>query len=204
MIPKYHIIILLIVILVYSNLNAFGQKNKWEFKKNEDGIVVYTREDKVTGNIEFKASIELETTIDTLLKVFKDINSYTEWMAETKVSKILKIISNTERYIYFEADVPWPLENRDMPILEKTTITSKGAKISLTGKSNYIPEKKGITRIEEAVGSWEFIPLPNNKVKVIYQFVADPGLDIPNWIINLFIVDGPYKTLTNLKSIVEL
>ena len=177
MIPKYYIIILGFI-LFNSSINAFSQENKWELKKNSNGIVIYTREDKTTGNIEFKASIELETTIDTLLKVFKDINAYTEWMADTKVSKVLKNISDTERYIYFEVDVPWPLENRDMPVLEKTTITSKGAKISLIGKPNYIPEKKGITRIEEAVGFWKFIPLPNNKVKVTYQFVADPGQDL--------------------------
>ncbi len=190
-------------LLTLSNTKVFGQENKWKLKKSEDGIVVYTREDKTTGNIEFKASIELETTVNTLLKVFKDINTYTEWMADTKLSKTLKTISNTERYIYIEVDVPWPLENRDMPILEKTIITGKCAKIALTGKPNYIPHKDGITRIEKVVGYWEFIPLAKNKVKVTYQFLADPGLNIPNWIINLFIVDGPFKTLTNLKLIVE-
>ncbi len=204
MIPKYYIIVLLLSLLVYSNIKAFGQKNKWELKKDKNGIEIYTREDKTTGDIEFKASIELETSIDALLKVFKNVEGYTKWMADTKVSKILKTISDTERYIYFEANVPWPLENRDMPILEKTTITSKGAKIELIGKPNYIPQEKGITRIKEVKGSWIFLPLPNNKVKVTYQFMADPGLNIPNWVINLFIVDGPYKTLTNLKSIVEL
>ena len=204
MIPKYYIVIILGAILIFNNINVFGQNNKWKLKKNEDGIIVYTREDKVTGNIEFKASVELETSIDALLRVFKNVDGYTKWMADTKVSKTLKTISDTERYIYFEANVPWPLENRDMPILEKTTITSKGAKIELIGKPNYIPQEKGITRINEAKGSWIFLPLPNNKVKVTYQFMADPGLNIPNWVINLFIVDGPYKTLTNLKSIVEL
>ncbi len=204
MTPKYYIIMFLMVILAFNNTKVFSQENNWKLKKNKNGIEVYTRKDKTIGNIEFKANIELETTIDTLIKVFKDVNAYTEWMADSKVSKILRTISNTERYIYIEVNVPWPLENRDMPIFEKTTITSKGVKIVQTGKPNYIPKKDKITRMEEVVGYWQFIPLPNNKVKVTYQFMTDPGLNIPNWIKNLFIVDGPYKTLTNLKSIVEL
>ena len=82
-----------------------------------------------------------------------------------------------------------------MPLFQKIVKTDKGVKIFWTGKPNYIPQKKGITRIEEATGSWIFIPVSKNKIMVKYQFVADPGLNIPNWIINLFIVNGPYKTL---------
>ncbi len=204
MTPKYYIIILLMAILVYSNSNVFGQNNKWKLKKSEDGIEVYTREDKVTGNVEFKASIEIETTIEALIKVFKDIDAYTVWMEDTKKASILKKINNKEQYIYIEVDTPWPLQNRDMPLLQKFIKIDDGIKIKIIGKPNYIPHKRGITRIEKVIGSWKLIQLPNNKIKIIYQFMADPGLNIPNWVINLFIVDGPYKTLTNLKSIVEL
>ena len=124
-------------------------------------------------------------------------------MADTKVSKTLKQINSKEKYIYLEVQAPWPLENRDIAIYQKTIITNKGVKISLIGKPNYIANKDGITRIEEAKGTWVFIPLENNKIRVSYQFMADPGLNIPNGIINLFIVEGPYTTLINLKSIVE-
>ncbi len=203
MIFKSIVIKLLIVVFISSISTVSAQGNKWDLKKEKNGILVYTRTDEATANVEFKANITIDTTIDTLLSVFKDVENYKEWMADTKISKTLKKISDTEEYNYFEAKVPWPLENRDLSIYQKTTLTSKGVTISLIGKPNYIPHKKGITRIEKALGSWQFIPLPNNKVKVIYQFMADPGLNIPNWIISLFIVDGPFKTLTNLKAIVE-
>jgi hypothetical protein len=194
----------LISILVYSNSNVFGQNNKWELKKSENGIKVYTRKDKVTGNVEFKAITEIETTIEALIKVFKDVNAYTKWMADTKKSKILKKVDSNKQYIYIEAESPWPFQNRDMILFQKITKTKNGTKIEIIGKPNYIPYKKGITRIEKVIGSWKFIQLQNNKIKIIYQFMADPGLNIPDWVINLFIVDGPYKTLMNLKSIVEL
>ena len=197
-------ITLLCITLILSSNYISAQDNNWDLKKNKDGITIHTREDKTTGNIEFKASIVIETTIDTLLGVFKDVENYKEWMADTKVSKTLKKISDTEEYIYFEAKVPWPLENRDLSIYQKITVTSESTNISIIGKPDYIPHKKGITRIEKAIGSWNLILLPNNEVKIVYQFMADPGINIPNWIINLFIVDGPYKTLTNLRSIVEL
>jgi hypothetical protein len=57
--------------------------------------------------------------------------------------------------------------------------------------------------MEKANGSWEFVKLSNGEIKVTYQFLADPGFNAPNWIIYLFIVDGPFKTLTNLKKSFE-
>ncbi len=200
---NYTNIIFLIIVLVFDISIISAQDNKWILKKNKNGIIIHTREDEATGNIEFKASITLNTDIDKLLNVFNNVEDYKKWMADTKVSKTLKKVNETESYIYLEAQVPWPLENRDMPVYQKTIKTNKGIKISLTGIPDYIPCKKGITRIEKATGSWIFIPVPNNKIIVKYQFLCDPGLNIPKWIINLFIVDGPYKTLINLKAIVE-
>jgi len=203
MIIKYLKIITTIVILAHFANSISAQNNSWTLKKNENGIIVHTRENKTTGYIEFKASITIKTTIDTLQKVLKDIEGYTKWMTDTKKSSVLKKVNSTEQYIYIEAQLPWPLENRDIPMYQKFSTTSKGVKITLIGKPLYIPYKQNITRIEKANGSWELIQLPNNQVEVIYQFMSYSGLNIPNWVINLFIVDGPLHTLTNLKSIVE-
>lgn len=195
--------IILLVLLSFNITSIFAQVNEWKLRKDVDGIVVYTREDKTNGNVEFKATAIYETRIDTLLKIFHDVEGFTNWMADTKVSKILKKINSSENYLYLETEVPWPLKNRDISFYQKITRTSRSTKISLIGEPNYIDHKTGITRIENASGYWEFIPLPNNKVKVIYQLSADPGLNIPDWVLNLFIVDGPFETLSNLKGIVE-
>ena len=196
--------VLFIAILIYSNTNALGQENKWTLSKKSDEVTIYTREDKATGLVGFKASVEVESDIETLIKVINNVEGCTDWVSDIKVSRTLSTISNNEQYLYFEASMPWPLENRDLPIYQKTIITSKGAKISLVGKPDYIPHKNDIIRIEEAIGSWELISLPNNKVKVISRAMIDPGVNVPYWVIRLFIVDAPYKTLMNLKAIVEL
>jgi hypothetical protein len=56
-------------------------------------------------------------------------------------------------------------------------------------------------RIEISQGSWIFKKIDDNRVEVIHQFMSDPGGNIPKWIVNMFIVSGPYKTLENLKEI---
>ena len=195
--------IILLTLLNFNTASIFAQDDEWKLKKDDDGIIVYSRKDKISGNIEFKATSIYKTSVGALLKVFYDIEGYTRWMADVKVSKVLKKVDSTEHYLYMETEVPWHLKNRDITFYQNIIRTGRSVKITLEGKPNYIAHKEGIIRIEYAKGYWEFIPLPNNKAKVIYQLGADPGLNIPDWILNLFIVDGPFETLRNLKGLVE-
>ena len=65
---------------------------------------------------------------------------------------------------------------------------------------NYIPGKEDFIRLKTAKGSWEITPLKDNKTQIKYQVMADPEGSLPPMIINMFIVDGPYTTLQNLKE----
>lgn len=65
-----YILIGSIVILLY-NMNVIARQSRdWELKENSNGIIVHTRENKETGFIEFKATVTINTSIDTLLSVF--------------------------------------------------------------------------------------------------------------------------------------
>ncbi len=201
---KLYIQSLIILILTLSINLCSAQKNDWELRKIENDIIVHTRENIKTGNIEFKASIVLETSIDSLIQIFNDIKNYPQWMADVETATLLKKKNNNEQYIYLKIQTPWPLKNRDLPFLQTILTTDNITTITLIGKPNYIPNRKDIVRVNHAVGTWEFIKLSNNRIKVNYQFMADPGLDIPNWVIDAFIVDGPIKTLNNLRELTLL
>jgi hypothetical protein len=68
---------------------------------------------------------------------------------------------------------------------------------------DYIPEKKGVVRLPEGRGLWVFTPLENGKTEVYHRFGGDPGGNIPAWIVNMFLVDGPHKTILGLQEKVE-
>lgn len=46
-------------------------------------------------------------------------------------------------------------------------------------------------------------PISENEVKIVFQSHADPAGDLPQSIINMFLNDTPYKTLLNIRNIVE-
>ena len=52
-------------------------------------------------------------------------------------------------------------------------------------------------------GYWQFNMIDDSTTLVRYQFLSDPGLPMPDWLINMFIVKNPYKTLQNLRERLE-
>ena len=60
------------------------------------------------------------------------------------------------------------------------------------------PEQKGMIRMIKAEGSWKVEEVAENKIEMEYIFVGDPAGSIPTWVINMFIVDGPLTSISNL------
>jgi ribosome-associated toxin RatA of RatAB toxin-antitoxin module len=198
--------IFIILITAIFNLSDSNdtQEDGWKLRKSKNGIEVYTRKVKNSNLIEFRATTTLHASLLKARKIIDDVESYPVWMANLGKSRTIKKISNTERYDYFEIKVPWPFENRDMVLQVKSLFPKNNIiHIELMNSPDYIPVKQNRVRIREAKGSWHFLSIEKNKTKVTYQLYNNPGGNIPTWVIDLLIVEGPYQTLMNFHEQVE-
>ncbi len=193
---------LLIIISIFfflSNDILFSQDTNWELRKNEEGIKIYTRKKTDLKIIEFKATAIFDGSVSSLVSVLKDVESYHKWMTDLTIAKKLKTINENEWYTYYMADAPWPLNDRDIIYLVRLVKIKGSTIISLESKPDFVPETKDYVRIKIAKGKWVFTPVSENKTQIIYRFFIDFGKNVPMWIMNLFIVDGPYNTIKDLK-----
>ena len=49
-------------------------------------------------------------------------------------------------------------------------------------------------------GKWTITPIKNGNVFIEYFIKVDVGGNVPNWIVNLFIEDGPYQSILHFKE----
>jgi hypothetical protein len=194
---------------MFCSIALFAQVNEtdeWNLAKDKQGVKIYTRTLEGSKLKEFRVYAELEVSPETLVQVLMDVPHYVDWAENIKFSRLLKKISEEEIIIYSELKVPWPFDNRD--IIDRTRVhwTDNKDTVILEIKSvpDYIPEKEGVVRMPLADGGWNIYRISPGKVSVVYSFAADPGGRIPSWLVNMFIVDGPYKTLNNLRSYLEM
>jgi hypothetical protein len=177
----------------------------WELSKEKDGISVYTRLMKDSKFKEYKAICELDATPSQLVDILFNVKDYKEWMYGVISAEILEMDGENIFYVYSEVKVPFPFDNRDQvtkSVIHRDAVTGVQM-IEVFIVPDFVPENKGIVRMESGRGTWEFFPLANGQTKAVHIFGGDPGGSIPTWVVNMFLVDGPIKTLTGLRDVVE-
>jgi len=192
--------VLFLWLILVPQQNAFA----WELAKKGKGITVHTREVDGSDFKEYRAVMNIKTSLSSLIALVADISAYPSWIHTCQEGKLLKRISLKEIYAYTINTAPWPVSDRDA-IVHNTIIQNnedRSVIIRIIGVPDYIPPTKGMVRVKMIDGYWRFTPLENSMVQVIYQVHNDPGGDLPPWLVNSVVVSQPYNTLVNMQKIV--
>lgn len=175
--------------------------SSWVLRKEGNGTKVFTRNVDSANSREFKAITITTQPMDSLEKMIEEVEKYPEWQSNVVQSKVLKTVSPEENYIHYVTDTPWPVVDRDMVLhAKKTTLPDGTVRYDLKSAEDILPPLDHMIRMTDGRGFWQFTPLKDNKIKVVYQFYANPAGTIPEWVVNLFSVSGPFETLENLKK----
>lgn len=190
------------VLLAAISATTFSQ-TAWNLEKDENGIKVYTRSIPGSDYKEYKAEATFKTSLNALVAVLDDVDNQIQWLYDCLESKRIKTLNDFEGYNYYIQRLPWPLKNRDIITKYKVAQNpdSKVVTIHTKGYKDFMPLTEYV-RVPKIEGYWQFVPLPNKEVKIIYQLHSEPGGSVPSSVANAFIVDMPFKTLGKLKQMV--
>ena len=200
-----HYSILYFKLLIFSILPAltFAQ-NEWELKKDSDGISVWWRATEGTDIKELKIQLEVNASLNTIAAVMSDVPKYEEWVYSTEKSVVVEQEGNDLIY-YNIMDFPWPMDDRDLVMwtdLKQDTLTKV-----ITSNSSAVPEKvpydDDLVRVEMTETCWTVTPLGDNRAKINYTLISDPGGSIPAFLTNIAADYGPYKTMKAFRKRVQ-
>ena len=181
-----------------------GAQTQWRLALNKDGIKVWVPKNADSRVQVFRAQTVIEASNDDLLAMIRHAEKYPQWVAQVSDAKVVRKKSTNDFIVWYEIAMPTGFTDRDV-VLENQVVKLKDGtmRINLVSRANNYPVKKHMVRIDNAHGYWLFIPLSDNKTKVIYEFSADMEMNLPLWMINKFLVNSPYKTLKNLRQWLE-
>jgi hypothetical protein len=194
---------LIFLILLFCGLLTAAAQDKWDLKKDEGGIQVYTRK-AATGNIkELRVTCVLEASRAQLISTLQNIADYSSWVYSNKKSYILKTLNPQNIIYYTESHLPWPIKDRDLIVQLNISPTPEVLNIQAKSVPDYLPLKDEYVRVPYSLATWKVTDAPNNKLKVDYTFSVDPGGNIPSWLVNATLTIGPYNSFAKLKEILK-
>ena len=194
---------LLLISISFFWLSGAMAQGKWELKKNQNGIAIYTRT-AAKGNIkELRVVCELNTTQDRLINTLQNIAGYSDWVYSNKKSEILKKTDAPSIIYYTQSKLPWPIKDRDLVIELNIKRSPDALAVEAKSLPSYLPDKAGYIRVPYSLALWKVTQAPGNNLKVDYVFSVDPGGSIPSWLINATLTVGPYNSFVKLREVLK-
>ena len=190
-------------LILYLNIISFegitDNINDWILKKNENNIKVYLRKNEKNTS-EYLAETVIGSDIESILKFILDFDNSYKWMYRLEESKILEKSNDTLFYVYFKMEMGWPLKKRDLVSDVKISREDNIVTVDLTSTPGYIPLDKNLIRIIDSKSTWTLSKTDSNETKVTLQSYAEID-NIPSFVIDMFILDGPLHSMKNLRKI---
>ncbi|MFY8019881.1 MAG: START domain-containing protein [Bacteroidia bacterium] len=193
---------ILVIVCFFSASIQVGNPN-WELKKTGPGIKVYTAESEISRIKDVKATLDLNGSLSSVVSVVRDLSSYPKWIYNCSEGKVIKMMGDTELYFYQRIDAPWPVSDRDLCSHYKIRQNPQTLELSVISQAepNLLPEIEGVVRVKESKTLWKIKPIGKGVLKGEYYLSFDPAGDVPVWLINMFITEGPYASLLKLKAL---
>ena len=194
----------LFLLYIFSITLSFAMaQGKWELKKNDNGIAVYTRK-AAFGNIkELRVVCELEASKAQLISTLRDIANYSAWVYSNKKSLVIKTIDPDNIIYYTQSHLPWPIRDRDLIIQLSINSTPQILNIQAKSLPDFLPKNDNYIRVPFSIALWKVTQGTNNNLKVDYTFSLDPGGSIPAWLVNATMAIGPYNSFMKLREVLK-
>lgn len=196
------IIFLLGFSLLACTLKCKAQQQPWKLAKSENGIEIFTRNTAGGDLKEFKAVMTVNHSLHDVSALITDVEKYVEWQDNCQQAELVKRIDERTVISRYTSETPWPFNDRDIVLkMEKQQNAEDRLVYLLQNAPDVYPKQKDYERIPRAGGRWELREVDEDQCEVIYQFFADPGGNVPNWLVKMFIVQGPYNSFVNMKEL---
>lgn len=191
------------MILTCSFFSAMAD-NKWQLKKETDGIKIYTQSVANSDIKALKADFMINGDMDKLASVLLDISGQKDWVYSTMSSKVLKKVGEQELIYYSEKDMPWPVTNRDAVMRIKIERPTEATMlVSVSPVNGMMAEKNDIVRVKSSDVTWKVTQVNGSTMKVAYQASVDPGGSLPAWVTNMFLTKGPLESFKKLREMMK-
>lgn len=192
-----------VFLCIFSQIIFTHAQNTWEKAHDKEGIVIFTRTVEGKNIKEFRAHMNLDARMSTVASILTTGSNYPNWVYKVSAVNLLKGETPEDTWSRYIIDMPWPLSDRDgISHTQVEQVSPDKLVIRQRSDSDYLPEKEGFVRLALVKSSWTVERKGDGKLAITYQSLADPG-DLPNWLVNAFLLDSPKETLKALSKEVK-
>lgn len=202
---SYQIVGYILVALSYFIAPHGDAIENWRPWRSNNTVDVSYRDVGQTNLIEIKARLDVDSTLSGFLQFIQDTSNISQWMANTRDSKIIKKLSENEVVFITFFKTMWPVKPRYMTVHSRywqnpdlsIEIQLKDAPEAII--DNAVKSPKSL-RVNIVSAHWLVTPISDKRISVEYQGIADPNGNIPSWLVKKISLNSLWQTLQNIEQ----
>ncbi|OUU06771.1 MAG: hypothetical protein CBC00_10345 [Verrucomicrobia bacterium TMED40] len=176
-----------------------NSEDGWVKVKEKDGVVVYEKE--IGDRTAFRGVAILEGTPEKLVGILHNTERWRYWIEDLDEGRELERISPFHAVYYQAIDTLFPASNRDL-VFESVITREADSSILIKMRSiehPLAPETVGV-RAALLYTSYKIEPLPENRMKVVFENLSDPGGRLPNFLVDWASKSYPISLIQGLQK----
>lgn len=188
---------------------SWAADNSWKKTGESDGIVGYSRPTSQSSVNEIKAAGVVNAPMAVVEAVIRDVSVMPQYVFLCKEAYLVNTPEMKSGgdviYFYSVTDLPFPVKDRDAVAKSLWSIDKATGTIycHTEGIKTTYRQNKEIVRIPLSMVDCTLIPRGANKTEVIYQILADPGGELPPFLVSMLTRDYGIKTIAGLRQMVK-
>lgn len=174
----------------------------WELQKDEGNIQVYFKDVQGSDIKAFMGKTVMSASLSSILKVMKDESTCADWVQGCVTARTLEQETFNNALQYGVNDLPWPADNRDY--VNRVAIVDNSetgeVTVSLEAVEGHVPVTDNV-RLEKMKIRYYLAPVNETETSVIWVQHTEPSGYIPDWLVNMLLIDIPFYSLTRLEEV---
>ncbi|RMF31082.1 MAG: hypothetical protein D6765_02295 [Bacteroidetes bacterium] len=192
------------ILLLLAGSQVLVAQQNWKPALEKEGIRVLTAKAPGKKFKSYRVEARVKAPLQRVLNALLQPDSYCRWIDRCLESRRLENSRGDTLWVYSATDAPWPVSDRDnVTRLVLHSCGSDSIRIELRDFPEKMPPRKGRQRIPSMEGFWELKAQSPGETSIVQQISADPGGSLPAWFVNQFLAESPFKTMRNLKRLLE-
>jgi hypothetical protein len=176
--------------------------DNWRMVDFENDIMVFARPSPNYDSNEFKVVTVINTRIEILVSVLRDIPAFPRWMAHCDTSQLLENKNNNHYLFYFVQNLPWPVKDRDMVIQAITASDWGEGWFKVDFNTTHHAARPPTSSIVRMAGSGFFLLefIDRQHTQVTFSIDADPAGMVPTFVANRIGRKLTYETMLSMQK----
>lgn len=183
---------------VMLNLTA----SHWQLIDEQDSIRVFVK-DNPNGYKSVRMMLNIHGSLENLQARLQDVKGYTDWVYRCISSTQLSKAGDSILEYQVITDFPFPFKDRILTVRSSQKMDDTGILYSQSSAVPIIDTHDQYAVIHHFTSLWKINPISPDKLSIVYEVTTEPGGDIPVWLYNMAVEQGPLKTMKNLKYLIE-